>query len=302
MVWRFQLTIPARIRARKGDAALRPLSFATKRSSEQLLISFELKQLTTICRRSKKRSKENGFKLGKIAPGLWVPPSTPEPLKQIAVDLLAQVPRQVGGDLSRINQTITAVDGSVIDTIVRVADLAWVPKKGGDFKHAYRLHTQFEVLRGVPNCIDVTSANPKGAADERAVLQQTLEPYRCYLTDRGYAKFVLWNQVNAIGSSYVCRIRDTRRDSHPQGHYQRFKMQYSSHVIFPLPQASWRNPLLLALKGSVFNLKEMITFQKHTVELNVLEGLRCFKLTTTRGVLQTCPASIQHSLRIPIAQ
>ena len=180
--------------------------------------------------KKQKRSKENGFKLGKIAPGLWVSPSAPS------------------------------------------------------------------------NCIDVTSANPKGAADERAVLQQTLEPDRCYLTDRGYAKFVLWNQVNAIGSSYVCRIRDTRRDSHPQGHYQRFKMQYSSHVIFPLPQASWRNPLLLALKGSVFNLKEMITFQKHTVELNVLEGLRCFKLTTTRGVLQTCPASIQHSLRIPIAQ
>lgn len=132
----------------------------------------------------------------------------PQPLKQIAVDLAAQVPGQAGGDFSGINQTITAVDGSVIDTIVRVAELAWVPKKGGDFKHAYRLHTQFEVLRGVPNRIDVTSANPKGPADERAVLQQTLEPDRCYLTDRGYAKFVLWNQINAIGSSYVCRVRD----------------------------------------------------------------------------------------------
>ena len=98
----------------------------------------------------------------------------PEPLKQIAVDLSAQVPGQVGGDFSRMNQTITAVDGSVIDTIVRVAELAWVPKKGGDFKHAYRLHTQFEVLRGVPNRIDVTSANPKGVADERAVLQLSL--------------------------------------------------------------------------------------------------------------------------------
>lgn len=132
----------------------------------------------------------------------------PEPLKQIATNLAAQVPGQVGGDFSQVNQTITAVDGSVIDTIVRVAELAWVPKKGGEFKHAYRLHTQFEVLRGVPNRIDVTSANPKGQHDERAVLQQTLEPDRCYLTDRGYAKFVLWNQINTIGSSYVCRIRD----------------------------------------------------------------------------------------------
>ena len=34
-----------------------------------------------------------------------------------------------------------------------------------------------------------------------------------------------------------------RRASHPQGHYQRF--QISIHiVIFPLRQASWRNPLI----------------------------------------------------------
>jgi len=53
-----------------------------------------------------------------------------------------------------------------------------------------------------------TNRELKGSADERAVLQQTLEPDRCYLTDRGYAKFLLWNQINAIGSSYVCRVRD----------------------------------------------------------------------------------------------
>ena len=32
----------------------------------------------------------------------------------------------------------------------------------------------------------------------------------------------------------------TRRDSHPQGHYQRFQIQL--HFIIPLRQASWRNP------------------------------------------------------------
>lgn len=98
----------------------------------------------------------------------------PEPLKQIAVDLASQVPGQVGGGFSQVNQTLTAVDGAVVDTIARVAELAWVPNKGRDFKHAYRLHTQFEVLRGVPNRIDVTSANAKGPADDRAVFQKTL--------------------------------------------------------------------------------------------------------------------------------
>jgi len=132
----------------------------------------------------------------------------PEPLKQIAVDLAAKVPGQSSDDFSQVKQTITAVDGSVVDTLGRIAELAWVPKKGGDYKYAYRLHTQFEVLRGVPNRIDVTSSNPKGKADERAVLAATLEPNRCYLKDRGYAKFTLWNDINAIGSTYVGRIRD----------------------------------------------------------------------------------------------
>ncbi len=132
----------------------------------------------------------------------------PEPLKQIAAELALQVPGQVGGDFSQINQTITAVDGSVFDTIAKVAELAWVPRKGGKHKHAYRLHTHFEILRGVPSRIDVTSANPKGEDDERAVLERTLEPDRCYVTDRGYGKFTLWNAIVDKGSSYVCRVRD----------------------------------------------------------------------------------------------
>jgi hypothetical protein len=132
----------------------------------------------------------------------------PTLLKEIVVNLAKGVPGQVGGEFSEIKQIITAVDGSVVDTLSRVAELAWVPKKGGGHKYAYRLHAQFEVLRGVPSRIDVTSANPKGEADERAVMGKTLEPDRCYLTDRGYAKFNLFNDINRIGSSYVCRVRD----------------------------------------------------------------------------------------------
>ena len=132
----------------------------------------------------------------------------PRLLKQIAVDLAKGVPDQPSGDFAEIKQTITAVDGSVVDTLSRVAGLAWVPKTGGGFKYAYRLHTQFEVLRGVPNRIDATSANPKGEADERAVFAKALESDRCYLMDRGYVKFALFNDINRIGSSYVCRVRD----------------------------------------------------------------------------------------------
>lgn len=132
----------------------------------------------------------------------------PEPLKQIAAELAAQIPQPVPGEFSAVNQTITAVDGSVFDTVARVAELAWLPKANGQSKHAYRLHTQFEVLRGVPKRMDVSPAKPKGEADERAVLQRTIQPDRCYITDRGYAKFALWNDIVGCGSSYVCRARD----------------------------------------------------------------------------------------------
>ena len=107
-----------------------------------------------------------------------------------------------------MGQPITAVDGTVIETVKRVAELAWTPLAGGKRLSAYRLHTHFEVLSGKAVRIDATSANPKGDADERAVLERTVESDRCYVIDRGYAKFGLWNTINAKGSSYVCRVRD----------------------------------------------------------------------------------------------
>ena len=36
--------------------------------------------------------------------------------------------------------------------------------------------------------MDATPANPKGEADEKAVLARTLETDRCYVVDRGHAQ------------------------------------------------------------------------------------------------------------------
>jgi IS4 transposase len=132
----------------------------------------------------------------------------PEPLKAIAQELSHQLPDADAGRFDAVGQQLTAVDGSVINTVVQVAKLAWLPKGQGQFQSAYRLHTHFEVLRGVPTRFDATPANPKGEADERAVLEKTIESDRCYLIDRGYAKFTLWNAIVAAKSSYVCRVRD----------------------------------------------------------------------------------------------
>jgi hypothetical protein len=63
----------------------------------------------------------------------------------------------------------------------------------------------------MPILIKVTEGVNRGAADERAVLATALEKGRCYVEDRGYAKFHLFNAIVAAESSYVCRLRDNTR-------------------------------------------------------------------------------------------
>lgn len=140
----------------------------------------------------------------------------PEPLKQIAQTLATEVPSADPSRFDVIGKQLTAVDGSVFKTAVRVASLSWLPAKGnGSNKSSpvdgYRMHTHFEILRGVPERIDATPATPKGKDDERAVLASTIQSDRCYVTDRGYAKFELFNQINAAQSAYISRARDNSK-------------------------------------------------------------------------------------------
>jgi hypothetical protein len=104
---------------------------------------------------------------------------------------------------------VTAVDGTVVQTLSRLVQAAYLKSwSNGRSLSGWRLHTHFEVERGLPVRIDVTGAGNHGAADERAVLRKALEPDRCYVLDRGYAQFALFNDIVTHGSSYVCRVRD----------------------------------------------------------------------------------------------
>lgn len=134
----------------------------------------------------------------------------PERLKHLSIELANQLPEPARqGKLSAFDQTLVAVDGSVIKVLARVARLAWNGhEKGKPSCFGYRLHTHFEILRGIPKRIEATSANPKGPDAETAVLERTIEPDHCYVVDRGYQKFALWNKIHAVGSSYLCRLRD----------------------------------------------------------------------------------------------
>ena len=144
----------------------------------------------------------------------------PERLKEIAKELGDQLPnvqrrKTSQGDqaakldqLSSLGKTITAVDGSIVQVLARIAKLAWITVGDGTPTCGYRLHTQFEILKGIPYRIDATSANPKGPDDERAVLERTLEADRLYVLDRGYQKWQLFNTIVSKRSSYLCRVRD----------------------------------------------------------------------------------------------
>lgn len=89
-----------------------------------------------------------------------------------------------------------------------LAQAALLDSRAAKAKAKWRLHTQFDLERGVPIRIDLTEGNAGGESDERAVLQRAIKKGHCYVTDRGYAKFTLFNAISAAESSYVCRLRD----------------------------------------------------------------------------------------------
>ena len=134
----------------------------------------------------------------------------PEPVKQIAGELAARLePLANDRSFPEVKHLITAVDGTCVKTLARIVRAAYLRSPtDGRAMSAWRLHTHFDVERGLPVRIDVTGAGAGGDNDERAVLRQTLQADRCYVMDRGYAQFSLFNAVAALGSGYVCRVRD----------------------------------------------------------------------------------------------
>jgi hypothetical protein len=132
----------------------------------------------------------------------------PERLRQIIGELAAEVKPSRDRSDDFVKHVVTAVDGSVVQTLSTIAEAAYLKTKNGDSRSAWRLHTHFDVDRGVPTRIDVTSGKNGGKTDEKAVLRSNLQPDHCYLMDRWYAQFTLFNEIHQLGSSYVCRIRD----------------------------------------------------------------------------------------------
>jgi len=136
----------------------------------------------------------------------------PERLKEIIAELgdqlqpIARDPR-----LQDVQQTLTLVDGTLLKGLPVLVQACMQDRRAAKLEAQVRLHTQFDLQRGVPIRVDVSEGINRGEADERAVLAKALEKGRCYVEDRGYAKFTLFNAIVAAQSSYVCRLRDNSR-------------------------------------------------------------------------------------------
>jgi hypothetical protein len=118
------------------------------------------------------------------------------------VDQLGALPPS--GPLGKSWERLTAVDGSLLAKLPQLTQAAWQTSR---HPHGWRMHAHFEVLRGVPVRVTVTDGRNRGASNEKTVLRRALEADRCYVLDRGYEQFSLFNAIVAAGSSYVCRIR-----------------------------------------------------------------------------------------------
>ena len=131
-------------------------------------------------------------------------------------DRLIEIIQELGGQvqpltkdprLKDITQTLTLVDATILSAMPRIMAASVMKRQTGKGMIQWRLHTHFEVDRHQPSRIDVTR-DGGGVNDERAALERTIDSDRCYVMDRGYAKFSLFNAIAARQSSYVCRVRD----------------------------------------------------------------------------------------------
>lgn len=123
---------------------------------------------------------------------------------------LAKDLKPLGRDprLAEVRQVITLVDGTLLKALPQLAEAMWLTTRTGTRHAAWRMHTHFDLDKFVPVRVDLTNGKNSGKSDEKNVLRQHLAPDHCYVLDRWYAQFKLFNDIHAVGSGYVCRVRD----------------------------------------------------------------------------------------------
>lgn len=122
-------------------------------------------------------------------------------LRGVIGELVNSLPAIQGNtQLKELRGVLTLVDGSLLPALPKIVEAMW-----RDAKHkAFKLHTHFELLRGVPTRMDVGAQHDS----DRAMLRAALQPDRIYVMDAGFASCEMFQRIVDIGSSFVCRTSD----------------------------------------------------------------------------------------------
>lgn len=124
----------------------------------------------------------------------------PELLHALIGDLAAQALPIVHGKEAEALRGLTAVDGSLLPALPKMAWALWLDPQ----HHAAKMHVHFDVLKGVPVEATVTTGNDS----ETAQLRATLQAQRLYVIDRGYAEYQLFQDIVDAKSHFIGRLRD----------------------------------------------------------------------------------------------
>jgi len=123
-----------------------------------------------------------------------------EPMREIVRELAGTALTLSAGREAEALRGLTAVDGSVLKALPKMAWALWMDKQ----HRAAKLHLHFEVLKGVAVDAKITPA----ACSEPAQLRAMLQPQRLYVVDRGYADYQLFRDIVDARSSFVARVKD----------------------------------------------------------------------------------------------
>jgi hypothetical protein len=120
-------------------------------------------------------------------------------LQGIITELAGRIPQPVPLAEQQALKDLTAVDGSLLPALPRMAWALWLDEQ----HRAAKMHLTFEVLRGIPVHVTVTEGN----GSEYDQLRASLQPGRLYVVDRGYAEYQLFQDIIDAKSSFIGRIR-----------------------------------------------------------------------------------------------
>lgn len=139
------------------------------------------------------------------APAVFDPSMLEKVIKELAGQLrkLPPDPR-----LADIKKAIKLADGTLLKALPKLIETLHRSNRDGKPHHAWRAHTVLDLQTFVPSVMRLTGGSPKGADNERRVLEAVLEKDHLYVVDRGYFDRKLLERVVAIDSSYVFRVQE----------------------------------------------------------------------------------------------